>query len=162
MGEFGPVGLLQFSVMAISLLFVVIFFIAWLNFGRKKHALIWSLAFFASALEWLLNLYVGDIVLMQGHLGALVSLLTISTVSLAFLGHRQRVGLSTNLGVLLSGGLLVEAAVVWFSLYEIHAGIRQSIVPGYGYFLLSWSAITIVIKSRERNPAVWGAGAAIM
>lgn len=158
MAEFGHLGLLQFSLLTTSLLLVVIFLIAWLSFGRKNYALIWCLTFFVAALEWLLNLYAASIPLSSEYIGFLASLLTIITVSLAFLGHRQRLGLTTRLSFLVIAGSSIWAGVVWYELYGQTSGVRSSLVPFYSFIILGWTAIIVVLKSPVRTPAVWGTG----
>lgn len=162
MGDFGAVGLLQFSLLSTSLILVVIFYIAWLSFGKKDHALVWSLSFLVASLVWLIIL-VGEVLFVSPVLPGLVtSFLTIMVVSLGFLGHRQRVRLETNLWAILGAGIFVWLIVVWFTVFDPHAGFRQSVVPFYAFILLSWTAWIVIARSPVRTPSVWGASATIL
>lgn len=138
----------------------VIFLIAWTSYGRKPYALTWSLAFFVSTTQWILNIFQGLLFTDHRVYWIAANVPPIVAVSLALLGHRQRAGLKTPWPWLVGAGAATEAAIVWFTWPMPHIGLQMFIEPLFAAVGLGWIAV-ILLRHRERPlPAEWGAAIA--
>lgn len=152
-----PLAYLLVSLEFTSIMLAVIFLIAWLNFGRRPHALTWSLAFGVAAVQWILNFGSGVFFSDYNVYWLTVSLTSIVTLSLALIGHRQRAGLPNRVAWYVLSGLAVEGAIAYFTLVSPHEGLRVAIGPLYGALLLGL-CVPVIIRYRPRTlPAEWGA-----
>lgn len=158
MGDFGSVNLLLISLCSSSILLVIIFFIAWLSFGRKAYALIWSLTFLVASIQWASNLVGADPYPSPEIYWIVVNLLALTVISLAFLGHRQRVGLKTSPLSLIGAALILEAGIIWFTSFDSHQGLRSALLPMYAFVMMLWVSKIILVNSPRNTPTVWGAG----
>jgi hypothetical protein len=84
-----PYFYIIFSLMISSAALSVVFYMAWLNFGRKQHALTWSLAFLAGSLQWLCALNENLFPTRETYL-LVESALSMTLVTLCVRGHCQR------------------------------------------------------------------------
>jgi diguanylate cyclase (GGDEF)-like protein len=151
-----PYFYIIFSLMISSAGLSVVFYMAWLNFGRKEHALTWSLAFLAGALQWLCVLNEDLFPTREAYL-LLESALSMALVTLGLRGHCQRTRckhLPKNLWPL---AMSIYAVTVWHIVVNPHVGIRMSIVPAYAAVALFLSALMIVNYRERTRPAEWAA-----
>lgn len=158
MGDFSSVDLLLISLLSSSALLAIIFFIAWLSFGRKSYALVWCLTFLLAFFLWVSNLMGPDPYPSIEIYWIVVDLLTLAVISLAFLGHRQRVGIKTSPWFLLGAASIVEAGVIWFTSFDSHQGLRVAILPIYSFVAMSWATKIILVNSPRKTAAVWCTG----
>lgn len=151
-----PLGYLLVSLEFTSLMLAAVFLIAWFNFGRRHHALLWSLAFFIAAIQWLINLTIASVLPFPVY-WLIVSLTSIGSLSLALAGHRLRAGLSAHWGWLLAGAIAVEGSIAWFTLAQSHVGLRTAIGPFYGALTLGLCVPAILRQRGQALPSEWGA-----
>ena len=134
----------------------VVFYMAWLNFGRKQHALTWSLAFLAGALQWLCVLNENLFATREAYL-LLESALAMTLVTLGLRGHCQRTRCKHLPKNLLPVAMGVYAMIAWHILVNPHVGIKTSIVPAYAAVTLILSAWMILNYRERTRPAEWAA-----
>lgn len=151
-----PLGYLLVSLEFTSLMLAAVFLIAWFNFGRRRHALLWSLAFFIAAIQWLINLTIASSMPYPAY-WLVVSLTSIGSLSLALAGHRLRAGLDAGWGPLLVGAFVVEGSIAWFTLIQPHVGLRMAIGPFYGALTLGLCVPAILRQRGLALPSEWGA-----
>jgi len=150
-----------FSLMVVSAVLSMTFYLAWKNFGRKPHALTWSLAFLAGTGQWLAVLGADHFPSLEAYLlteGAF----SLTLITLAFRGHCQRTHckrLPTNLFPYV---FAIYVLVVWHVLVTPHIGIRLSVAPTYSAITLLLSAVMIVRYREKTRPAEWAAAIAIV
>jgi diguanylate cyclase (GGDEF)-like protein len=154
-----PLAYLLISLQLTSVMLAVVFLIAWLNFGRRRHALLWSLAFLVAAVQWLLNLTSQKLPVSYDTYWQIVNLTSILTVSLAVAGHRLRVGLPNRLGWYFGGGITVAAAIAWFTFGSPHVGLRTAIGPLYAALMLLLCIRAILLRPRQALIAEWSMAA---
>jgi diguanylate cyclase (GGDEF)-like protein len=151
-----PYFYIIFSLMIGSAALSVVFYMAWLNFGRKEHALTWSLAFLAGALQWLCVLNQNLFPTREAYL-LLESALAMALVTLGLRGHCQRTHctrLPKNLWPL---AMSVYAMIAWHVVVDPNIGIKMSIIPAYAAVTLFMSAWMILNYRERTRPAEWAA-----
>ncbi|MEJ1098220.1 MULTISPECIES: GGDEF domain-containing protein [unclassified Pseudoxanthomonas] len=151
-----PLAYLLVSLEFTSLMLAAVFLIAWFNFGRRRHALLWSLAFFIAAIQWLINLTIASALPFPAY-WLLVSLTSIGSLSLALAGHRMRAGLPVRWGWFLVGAFAVEGSIAWYTLAQPHVGLRMAIGPFYGALTLGLCVPAILRHRGPALPSEWGA-----
>ena len=156
MGMGSPYFYIIFSLMISSAALSVIFYMAWRNFGRKQHALTWSLAFLAGALQWACTLTESQFATQEAYL-LLESGFSMLLVTLGLRGHCQRTKCKWLPKSLLPYAAVVYALIAWHIVVEPHVGIRMAIVPAYAAITLFLSAWMIVRYRERTRPAEWAA-----
>lgn len=149
-----------FSLMVVSAVLSLTFYLAWKNFGRKPHALTWSLAFLAGTGQWLAVLGGDHFPSLETYL-LTESAFSLTLITLALRGHCQRTNckrLPSNLFPYVSA---IYAFVAWHVLVTPHMGIRLSVAPTYSAITLLISAVMIVRYREKTRPAEWAAAIAI-
>ena len=149
-----------FSLMVLSAVLSLTFFMAWKNFGRKPHALTWSAAFLAGMFQWMTVLN-ADLFTSREIYFLVENAFAIALVTLGLRGHCQRTKcklLPANLWPYVTA---VYALVAWHILVSPHTGIRLTIVPVYAALTLSLSAFMIVRHRERTRPAEWATAIAI-
>jgi len=153
-----PVFFILVSLAMTSVMLSTIFLIAWKTQGHRQYALTWSLTFMVATLQWLANLARGQ---FPGFVSywLLVNALTLVTVSLALLGHCQRVNNRWPAWRHWVPPVLCYVLIAWFTVVQPHAGLRTSLGPAYAACTLLVSA-ALVLRFRDRpRAAEWGAAA---
>ena len=155
-----PFFYIVFSLTITSTVLSLAFFMAWKNFGRKPHALTWSAAFLAGALQWFSVLNADAFPSTETFL-LFENACAMALVTLGVRGHCQRTHcrfLPRNLWPI---ALAIYSVIVWAILIEPNVGVRMATVPAYAAVTLFLSA-TMIIRYRERTrPAEWAAAASI-
>ena len=155
-----PFFYIVFSLTITSAVLSLAFFMAWMNFGRKPHALTWSIAFLAGTLQWLSVMNADAFPSTETFLLAENAFST-ALVTLGVRGHCQRTHCKLLPKNLWPIALAVYSVIVWASLIEPNVGVRMATVPIYAAITLFLSA-TMIIRYRERTrPAEWAAAASI-
>lgn len=154
-----PLAYLLISLQLTSVMLAVIFLIAWLSLGRRRHALLWSLAFLVAAVQWLLNLTSQALPVSYEAYWQIVSLTSILTVSLAVAGHRLRVGLPNRPGWYIAGGVAVAATIAWFTFGAPHVGLRTAIGPLYAALMMLLCIRALLLRPRQALIAEWSMAA---
>ena len=111
------------------------FYIAWANFGRRRHALTWALAYVVGALQFGATLSAQSFPSETSYL-LTENALAILFVTLGVRGHCQRTNCTQlPLSPLVLGGIvyLVSAALV---IAYPHAGLVHAVVPAYAAIAL--------------------------
>jgi len=155
-----PFFYIVFSLLVTSAVLSLTFFMAWKNFGHKPHALTWSAAFAAGALQWLTVLNVGAFPSMDVYLLAYNGF-SIALVTLGLRGHCQRADCKRLPKNLWPYAMSVFALVAYFVLIEPNVGARMAVVPAYAAITLFISARIIVNYRENPRPAEWAAAIAI-
>lgn len=136
------------------------FFMAWMNFGRKPHALTWSTAFLAATLQWF-SVMNADAFPSQETFLLTENAFSTALVTLGVRGHCQRTHCKLLPNNLWPIALAVYSIVIWTILIEPNVGLRMATVPAYAAITLFLSA-TMIIRYRERTrPAEWAAATSI-
>ena len=149
-----PYFYIIFSLMISSAALSVVFYMAWLNFGRKQHALTWSFAFLAGSLQWLCALNENLFPTRETYL-LVESALSMTLVTLGVRGHCQRTRCKRLPRNLLPMAMLVYAMVAWHIVVNPHVGIKVAIVPTYAAVTLFLSAWMIVRYRERTRPPEW-------
>ena len=150
-----PVAYLLVSLAFTSVMLTVVFFIAWLSFGRRRYALLWSLAFLFAALQWVLNLSSRSLPLSFPAYWLIVSLASVLTLSLGLAAFRLRAGLPNKIGWYVFGAAVDLGAIAWFVLVREHTGLRTGIGPLYAAVIMGL-CIHAIAHTRRLEPADWG------
>ena len=149
-----------FSLMVISAVLSLTFFMAWRNFGRKPHALTWSAAFLAGMLQWLCTLNYDAFPGQEAYL-LTENAFSMALVALGLRGHCQRTKCKRLPRNLWPYVLAVYAFLAWHVLVDPNVGIRMTVVPAFAALTLFMSTY-MIIRYRERTrPAEWAAAIAI-
>lgn len=144
-----------------SAMLAVIFWVAWMGFGRKTHFIVWSLAFLISTLQWVLatqgSQFFSAQPLQDVHWW-MINTLGLLFVSLLFVGHWLRAGLDifgVSFKILIGVALLVEFLLGWYAFFDPQESLRVVIIPVYVFILLGWSAILIVYHGPPKVSVEW-------
>ena len=147
-----PFFYIIFSLMITSAALSVIFFIAWSNFGRPAHALSWSIAFAAGAMQWVTTINSGwfqseGIYLVVEHAFG------IALITFCLRGHCQRTLNACAPNFLVPAALAVFVMSVWFILVQPHEGIHHAIIPAFAAITLfvSWLFYTLMTLNDNKN-----------
>ena len=155
-----PFFYIVFSLTITSAVLSLAFFMAWMNFGRKPHALTWSIAFLAGTLQWFSVMNADAFPSTETFLLAENAFST-ALVTLGVRGHCQRTHCKLLPRNLWPIALAVYSVIVWAILIEPNVGVRMATVPIYAAITLFLSA-TMIIRYRERTrPAEWTAAASV-
>ncbi len=151
-----PVIYFQAALGMTSLMISIVFYMAWRALGEKPWALLWSMAFVASTLYWLVTLSAGLFPSFETHW------LTSSAFGLAMITLALRgLCLRTNCQILPNNlwpytaflfGILFWTTVVW-----PHAGLSAAILPFVAAMTLFLSAAMIIRHRQKTRAAEWAA-----
>ncbi|MBT8107796.1 MAG: GGDEF domain-containing protein [Gammaproteobacteria bacterium] len=151
-----PFFYITFSLMISSAALSVMFFIAWSNFGRRPHALSWSIAFFAGMLQWAVTLN-SDLFPSTAAYLLTENVFALVLITFGLRGHCQRTECGWLPRSLFPYSAGVYVLVAWHIVVEPHAGLRLGIIPAFAaltLFMSSW----MIISYRERTrPSEWAA-----
>ncbi|MEM7277831.1 MAG: GGDEF domain-containing protein [Pseudomonadota bacterium] len=138
-----------------SLMLSIVFFTAWKTIERMPHTLTWAFAFLLGSVQWANNLarnwypnYESFWIAANG--------LSLIVVTLAWLGHCQRVGKPTSHRQIWLFPLPVLLLVFWFTVIQPHAGLRMFLIPAYTATMLLWAAWLVIRHRYTTRPAEWG------
>lgn len=151
-----PVIFILVALALSSAMLSVIFFSAWKFYGKQRHALSWSLAFFAATAQWTGNIFASSFPDYESY-WLTVNALSLTTITLALRGHCQRTNcqlLPVNLWPYTCG---VYAAIVWCTVFSPHVGARTAIVPFIGGISMLLAARMILTHRSKTRAAEWGA-----
>ena len=143
-----------FSLMVISAALSLTFFMAWRNFGRKSHALTWSVAFLAGSLQWLCSLNADVFPNTEAYL-LVESAFSMVLVTLGLRGHCQRTKCKFLPKNLWPYVLPVYAIIAWHIAVDPHVGIRMTVVPAFAALTMLLSAYMILTHRERTRPAEW-------
>lgn len=143
-----------FSLMVISAALSLTFFMAWRNFGRKSHALTWSVAFLAGSLQWLCSLNAEVFPNTEAYL-LVESAFSMVLVTLGLRGHCQRTKCKFLPKNLWPYVLPVYAIIAWHIAVDPHVGIRMTVVPAFAALTMLLSAYMILTHRERTRPAEW-------
>ncbi|MEM1090452.1 MAG: diguanylate cyclase [Pseudomonadota bacterium] len=120
------------ALLLCSLTLSVVFLLAWQNFGRQTHTLVWSATFLAGAVQYGVNLLADSLFDDRRIYWVAVSALGALTVSLALAGFRLWSGRWVRADVLALTGFATVLSVAWFTFGQPHVGMQMFIGPAYG------------------------------
>ena len=143
-----------FSLMVISAALSLTFFMAWRNFGRKPHALTWSVAFLAGSLQWLCSLNAYVFPSTEAYL-LVENAFSMVLVTLGLRGHCQRTKCKFLPKNLWPYALSVYAIIAWHIAVDPHVGIRMTVVPAFAALTMLLSAYMILAHRERTRPAEW-------
>jgi len=149
-----------FSLMVVSAVLSLTFYLAWKNFGKKQHALTWSLAFLAGTCQWLTVLGVNYFPSLEAYLLA-ENAFSLTLITLALRGHCQRTECTLLPKNMWPYVMAIYAFVAWHVLVTPHTGLRLSVAPTYSAITLLVSAMMIVRYRDKTRPAEWAAATGI-
>lgn len=149
-----------FSLIVISAVLSLLFFMAWENFGRKPYALTWSAAFLAGSLQWLCPLNTDMFPSKEACL-LVENAFSMVLATLALRGHCQRTGSRLLPQNLWPFALPVYGIIAWHIVVDPHVGIRMTIVPAFAALTMFMSAYMILSHREQTRPAEWAAAIAL-
>ena len=151
-----PFFYIVFSLMVSSAALSVIFFIAWINFGRRPHALSWSIAFFAGMLQWAVSL--NSTMFPSTEVYWLTeNVFTVALITFGLKGHCQRTECKWLPKNLFPYAAVAYVFFAWHVVVEPHAGLRFGLMPAYAAITLYLSAFMIVRYREHTRPSEWAA-----
>jgi diguanylate cyclase (GGDEF)-like protein len=156
-----PYFYIVFSLMISSAVLSITFFIAWRNFGKRPHALTWTIAFFVGVLQFSTTLNAFRFPSESVYL-LFENAFAISLITLGLRGHCQRTRCSWMPNNLVPYAGAIYAVTVWFALFEPHAGLVRGIAPLYAAVTLALSAYIIVAYRESTRPSEWAAAISIV
>lgn len=153
------------SLWATSTMLSIIFFIAWSDFGRARHALIWSATFAFASVQWAINVIhvssIDPLPLFELLYWPLANALSIITATMALYGYRQRSNLKDGLFLLVGCGIMIEAILIWVTYIQPHSGLKTVLIPGYSTILLLLMAKTVIQHRKTPKRSEWSVAAII-
>ncbi len=137
-----------------SLMLSVVFFTAWKTIERMPHTFTWGMAFLIGAFQWANNLARGW---YPNHETFWIAAngLSLIVVTLAWLGHCQRVGKAVSHKHVWLLPLPVLLLVFWFTVVQRHVGLAMFLIPAYTAVMLTWAAILVIRHRYTTRPAEW-------
>ncbi len=148
----------------IGLMLAVSLLIAWLTVDRKPHALIWSLGFFVATANGVLNA-LNELFSSRELYWLIVSFLSLTMATLAYVGFRKRAGLPLRVRWLVLAAMAVELMVAWFTIAQHHMGMRMFLAPTYFAVMMVLSVVVLVrakeVRVVERTTALIVGGFAV-
>jgi diguanylate cyclase (GGDEF)-like protein len=151
-----PFFYIIFSLMVSSAALSVIFFIAWTNFGRRPHALSWSIAFFAGMLQWAVSLNSAMFPSAEAH-WLTENIFAVMLITFGLRGHCQRTHCKWLPKNLFPYAAAAYAFFAWHVVVEPHAGLRLGLTPVYAAITLYMSSFMIVMYRERTRPSEWAA-----
>lgn len=141
-----------------SVMLSIVFLLAWQNFGRKDHALVWSLTFFLGAIQYLTNLFSEQLFSNRDVYWVVGTAQGVMVVLTAMVGFRLWAKLPPRIGVAVLTGATVVVAVALFSFGYPHVGLQMFLGPAFGGLICLLIAGVILRKPTDlKNIAIAGA-----
>jgi len=125
--------------------------LAWLHFGRQRHAAIWAFAFGGGAVQWVIN--AGGVLLMPHSRLPLIlaASMVVVTGTLVVIGARQRSGLAPGWGRFsIAGGIAIAIIALLYAVFD-HVGLRAASTNLYVAVLMPLAATAVIPKNRKAN-----------
>lgn len=151
-----PVFFTVVTLALTSTMLSVILCMAWKTQGRKRHALTWSVTFLFASAHWM-TLLLADAFPSQEVYRLVAQAFLLLTVSLALLGHLQRVGRAIPSSGCWAPPALCYALIAWFTIVSPHVGLQTGLGPAYAAATLLVSAALVIGHRNRPRPAEWGA-----
>ena len=149
-----PVFYIVVAMLLASATLSTIFFLFWKYFGKKPHALSWSVAFLAATLQWFVNLLYAQFPSAEAH-WLVANAFAFVLIVLGLRGHCQRTDCQFLPNNLWPYAAAAYALLVWATVFQSHVGLRTAVTPALATAVLFVSA-AMVIRHRERpRPAEW-------
>lgn len=151
-----PIFFILVTLLLTSIIWSVIFLMAWFTLGKKSYALFWGGAFVLSACQWgtiLLRPYF-DSDTLYWMTGVSFSM---GSVILGTCGHAIRARCPINLKYLLALAVITLAAVYYYKAINVHVGLFMSLYIYYDILLLLVNAVIIIKHKAKSLPAEVGA-----
>ena len=151
-----PFFYIIFSLMVSSAALSTIFFIAWTNFGKRPHALSWSIAFFAGMLQWAVSLNSASFPSTEVY-WLTENAFALMLITFGLRGHCQRTHCKWLPGNLFPYAAVAYVFFAWNVIVEPHAGLRLGLIPTYAAITLYMSCYMIVTYRENTRPSEWAA-----
>ena len=129
--------------------------LAWLHFGRQRHASTWALAYGFGALQWVINAL--GVLTMPGHAmpAILASLCVLVSSALVAIGARQRVGLAARTDRFVAAGALVAAALILvYTVYE-YRGLQGMLSNLFAAAMMVVALVATWPRDRRASAPEW-------
>lgn len=143
------------TLMMISIMLSAIFLISWASFGRKPHAMAWSVAFGLSSLQWLGNLTASS---FPSHMAYWMTVSCIGYVvpTIGLSGFLLRAGRDVPIFSMVIALLIAQGLTLWSYLPGGHMGLSVALAPIYTALAISLS-VWVLSSKPKKNGAEWGA-----
>lgn len=125
--------------------------------GRQAHAYTWGWTFVFGTLQWCGNLLQGFFLSWEAY-WLTVNALSMITVSLGVKGHCQRLNFKISAAQLWVPAALAYSVIVWFTVVDVHVGIRTGTQALYTGLVIGAAAYLVLTRPEKLRPAEWGAG----
>ncbi|TMO75039.1 GGDEF domain-containing protein [Pseudoalteromonas sp. S3785] len=151
-----PIFFILITLLLTSIIWSVIFLMAWFTLGKKSYALFWAGAFILSACQW-------GTILLRPHFDSDTLYwmtgvsLSMGSVILGTWGHAIRAGSPINLRYLLAIAVITLASVYYYKAVNVHIGLSMSLYIYYDILLLLINAVIIIKHKAKSLPAEIGA-----
>lgn len=119
------------ALLTCSLMFSVIFFVAWREMDRPRHALLWALAFALGATQWIVSVIGVTFFPTSIVFFLLSSAAPLMQINLSLAAYRHRSGLPERWPIMTATMLGALILTVITMTITPHQGIRYSIIPVY-------------------------------
>ncbi|KPZ58372.1 MULTISPECIES: GGDEF domain-containing protein [Pseudoalteromonas] len=151
-----PIFFILITLLLTSIIWSVIFLMAWFTLGKKSYALFWAGAFILSACQW-------GTILLRSHFDSDTLYwmtgvsLSMGSVILGTWGHAIRARSPINLRYLLALAVITLASVYYYKAVDVHIGLSMSLYIYYDILLLLINAVIIIKHKAKSLPAEIGA-----
>jgi len=150
-----------FSLMVISTALSLTFFMAWKNFGKKAHALTWSIGFLAGAAQWLCMINYDQFPTRESYL-LLENAFSMALVALGLRGHCQRTNCKWLPKNLWPYVIPIYGVIAFNILVLPNVGIRMAVVPTFAAITLAASAYMILKYREHTRPAEYAVATSLI
>jgi len=137
-----PVFFILITLLLTSIVWSVIFLMAWYTLGKKSYSLFWASAFMCSACQWgtiLLRPYFES----ETFYWLLAVSFSMGSVILGTWGHSIRARSPIKIDYLLALAVITLAAVYYYKAVNVHVGLFMSLYIYYDILLLLINAVFI-------------------
>jgi len=144
---------LMIVLIFISAMLTAVMLIAWWNFGRPRHALVWAIGFAVATLQWGTNLALRTVADGAASVFAVMAALSCLSNALIAVGFIQRNPAATRLRIRLLLGCagLATLPIAAVSVVMPHVGLRDAMVLLFASIMMGVSAANVGSSLRSRT-----------
>ncbi len=141
------------QLIVVSLVMTLALHLAWRQFGRERHVLLWSFSYACCALQWLFNF--AAMALKSGPLYAVTSFFLILAIVLSVSASRDRAGRSAPWRAPVGWGLAAMIAGLGIQAAFGAIAFGAVFLPAYISLMMGWIAVETLSSDRGTLAAEW-------
>ena len=142
----------------------IIFYMAYIAFGRPAHARTWSISFGLAAVQWAFNIFymvyyaptASEYSFFDYFYWMVVNVIGAIVPVLGIAGYMQRAGKALNIPILAAIVIVPVLSTAWFTYIDYHAGLLTGLLPLSTSVLSFWAAWIVYDLPRKKRPIEWG------